>query len=224
MSTYGPPGGPYPGQPQDPWQTASQPHEPYGQSGQATDAHGQPVGADVWGVSGPPGGPESVSPGYGEGYPPGPGLGGPEPAGRRKGAGPLITVIVALSLLLCGGGIGAIYLIYNGGGANEPEPNPSISEPVRDPEPLGKDDDAPTVKSGDCIVNGGTETKPVLRRVPCAANTFEVLRRIDGTSDTSRCSNVVGHTHEYWIKVGNVESSSFVLCVKLLITSPNSKK
>ena len=56
MSMYGPPGGPYPGQPQDPWQGGQQPHDPYGQGG------GDPYGQQSWGQPDPWGGSPASGP------------------------------------------------------------------------------------------------------------------------------------------------------------------
>jgi hypothetical protein len=131
MSQYGPPGGPYPGQPQDPWQSG-QPQDPYGQQQ-------DPYAQDPWGgspSSAPPGSPGPYgSGGYGStsnfptsagNYPPTQAGnynqggfdnqgGGYDPYGqsqftpppKKRGSGLLITVVVVLAVLLCGGGAGA---------------------------------------------------------------------------------------------------------------------
>jgi hypothetical protein len=65
MSNYGPSGGPYRDQPQDPWQ--GRPQEPYEQPSDPWGGQGQ----DPWGgapSSTPPGGPGSPSTGYDQGY------------------------------------------------------------------------------------------------------------------------------------------------------------
>jgi hypothetical protein len=91
MSNYGPSGGPYPDQPQDPWQ-GRQPQDPYEQP---ADPWG---GQDPWGgtpSSTPPGGPGSPSGGFDQGhgggydqvpgYGAGPGYGQQQPYGQGYG-------------------------------------------------------------------------------------------------------------------------------------------
>jgi hypothetical protein len=83
MSNYGPSGGPYRDQPQDPWQ-GRQPQDPYEQP---ADPWG---GQDPWGgapSSTPPGGPGSPSGGYEQGhggYDQGPGYGGGQGYGQQQ--------------------------------------------------------------------------------------------------------------------------------------------
>ena len=136
MSNYGPPpGGPYPGPPQEPWHGRQEPW----QGGQAPqEQYGQP--SDPWGGQDPWGGhPQSVPPetpsygGYGAGTPSyGPNYGHtqqydphyrpyaepswqqppppPEPP-RKRGLSPILALVAVLAVLVCGGGAAAVYFV-----------------------------------------------------------------------------------------------------------------
>jgi len=251
MSMYGPPGGPYPGQPQDPWQ-GGQPQDPYGQP---ADPYGQPWGQpEPWGGAPssvpPPGGPApygqpqygqpQYDPGYAQptynqpqygqpGYPPGGDMWGPPvapPQPKKGGSGLLITVIVVLAVLLCGGGAAAIYLVSKNkadpvaGGTPTPAASNKQTTPAADPTTPASNPTTPggngalNARKGDCLINDGTGDAPKMRKVPCAPGTFEVLKRIDGTSDTSKCADTPGYSHNYYYK-STVDALSFVLCMKL---------
>lgn len=262
MSMYGPPGGPYPGQPQDPWQSG-QPQDPYGQQpgqyGQPADPYAQPADpyaqpadpyaqpadpySQPWGanpssappgVSGPPMGPggpamgqapgaapygqqQYSQPGYGAGWSPPP---------QKKGSGPLIAAIVVLAVLLCGGGISAVYFVARDNKTDKPgarsstsaSAGPSQSEsesPSPEPSETEEDDrDLASITIGDCLVNEGTDSDADMRKVTCTSGTYEVLKRFDGTTDKTKCSAVSASTHTF-THTSNVDSSSsFVLCMK----------
>jgi hypothetical protein len=246
MSSYGPPGGPYPGQPQDPWQ-GGQPHDPYGQP-QPGGPHGQ-----AWG--GPPasGGPYGQpQPGYQQPYDqqpydqqpqyaapptqygPAPGFGGGEPWGpptpppRKSRTGLIVALVVVFAVLLCGGG--ATGLLYFAGKAGDkrashsPRSTPTAEAPTSaattqpptaQPTTAAPADgnDAITAQVGDCLVNDGTNDVPKLRKVTCAKNTFEVLKRFQATVDKTKCEGVPGYTHDYFYNVPE-DSEDFVLCLK----------
>jgi hypothetical protein len=254
MGMYGPPGGPYPGQPQDPWQ-GGQPQDPYGQPQ-------DPYAQQPWGEQDAWGGSPTSAPyagGYGAtgayppqqgGYPPqqqpppGYGQGGygqtnqwgpPTAPPKKKGSGPLIAVVVVLAVLLCGGGAAGIWYVVQGNNKTDitadpttgpgtstsndaaPSATPSRnSNPSTDPSSATADGlgDAPTAKAGDCLLNKGTTTKPLLVRTACATGTFEVLRRFDDTFDVKVCDTVNGYTHNYFYKDKD-EVRKFVLCMKL---------
>src|SRR6266545_840399 len=217
MSMYGPPGGPYPGQPQDPWQGGGQPQDHYGQPSY-DPGYGQPA---------------YNPPQYGQpGYQPGGDMWGPPaaPQSKKGGSGLLITVIVVLAVLLCGGGAVTVYLVTQKSG--NPAANPSTSaatstgatpttgpssepttEPTTAPTTAGNTNGALDAHKGDCLVNDGTGDKPKMRKVERGPNTFEVLKRIEGTSDVNKCNGTPGYTHNYFYK-STIDSLSFVLCMK----------
>jgi hypothetical protein len=273
MSMYGPPGGPYPGQPQDPWQ-GGQPQDPYGQP---ADPYGQPWSQpEPWGGAPssvpPPGAPApygqpqygqpqygqpqygqpqygqpSYDPGYTQpaynqpqygqpGFPPGGEPWGPPIAAppQKKSSGLLITVIVVLTVLLCGGGTTAAYLLLKNnpskpeaagsptatatggptaGPTSSPTGAPTDEPSSAPPTDSGDVNGALTAHKGDCLVNKGSDKQPQMRKVPCGPNTFEVLKRIDGTADTNKCDGTPGYTHNYYYK-SSVDALSFVLCLK----------
>jgi hypothetical protein len=236
MSTYGPPGGPYPGQPQDPWQ-GGQPHDPYGQP--------EPWGAPTSGAGGAPppyNQPPQYDPGHAQptynqptynqpGYGQQPGYGGdvwgaPTPP-PKKGKGLLITIIAVLLVLVCGAGGTVAFFAFKG--AKKVADVAASSNPTATPTPTSSTAKSPTatstptetattdtgrnIKAGDCLVNDGTSDSPKLRKVPCAANTFEVLQRFDGTADKGKCTTVAGSTASYFYD-SPVNSLDYVLCMK----------
>jgi hypothetical protein len=71
-------------------------------------------------------------------------------------------------------------------------------------------DDADSAKAGDCMHNSGTNFKPDLEVVDCgsAKAQYTVLKKIDDTSDTQKCT--VGDAAYYESGGGN----NFVLCLK----------
>ena len=126
----------------------------------------------------------------------------------------LITLVVVLAILLCGGAGIAIYTATR----DKPTANPAVTGgATQSAVPTGGSkvapNDAVTAKIGDCLANEGSPQAPRLRKVTCAAGTFEVLTRIEGTSDIGRCSAVPGYTHNYFYKTAT-EKTSFVLCMR----------
>ena len=270
MSQYGPPGGPYPGQPQDPWQGGQQPqeHNPYGPP---ADPYGPGSGGqDAWGgspSSAPPGSPGpygAQNTGYGQpaydnqqtGYNPATGYGptnaipsqdpfgaqqppfgqgepwGPPQAPPKKRSSALIAVLVALAVLVIGGGIAGAYVLTSGNGDDKKtnagasgDPKSSATGPAATATPSGKSSanpsrsavasgDARNAKVGDCLSNSGTTEKPQLVKASCGPNTFQVLKRVDGTIDPKKCEGTPGFTQYYYFKANN-ELFNFILCLKV---------
>lgn len=153
MSDYGPPGGPHPGRPQEPW-PGSQPH-PDEQPTQEwvrpeswdnappQSSYGQPE-------AGYPHHAESPPPRYGDQqgsyaqprpYEPGRPAGGPDPAwsvpapvppgrsDRRSSRTPILVLVVVLALLVFGGGGTALYLLGSGDESKTPQPSAQPSAP-----------------------------------------------------------------------------------------------
>jgi hypothetical protein len=267
--SYGPPGGPYPGQPQDPWQGGQQ-NEQYGQpadpfGGQSSYGQQQPPQQpDPWGgspSSAPPGSPapygQPQQPGYGQpaygqpgfdqqqgygqqpayqptqqygqpGYPQQPAgdvWGAPvAPPPKKSNTGMILALVAVLAVLLCGGGITALYLIGRdaaddvpvAGRSATPTAKSTTTAPSPTPSPTPTRDTANgalSAQAGDCLINDGTEATPRMKKVECAAGTFEVVKRIEGTSDVNKCTGVPGYTHNYYYKT-TADTSSFVLCLK----------
>ncbi|HEX2772165.1 MAG TPA: flagellar basal body protein FliL [Micromonosporaceae bacterium] len=251
MSNYGPPGGSYPGPPQEPW-PGREPHDPYGQPPQ------QWGGQHPWNAPSPHpqyGSPQSAHPPYGQ-----PGHGddrggyeptrayepdapvGPEPAWSepapvppvpdgRGSRTPVLVLVVALALLVCGGGGTALYLLGRGeehttaqaspqpsdaatSGASSPTAAPRASTPGAQSSA-----DARFVKVGQCVKNDGAATQPRLVITKCATKTYQVLARIDGATTGERdakakCGKVKGYTDWYFFN-SELDVLDFVLCLKL---------
>ena len=212
MSLYGRPAGPFPGQPQDPWQGAQAPDPDSGSHG--FRAH-EPQRYDQWGGTGydpPPPAHEWGPPQA----PQGPG---------RSGSGLLIGLAVVLALLVIGGGGTALYLlsrdtggsVATGGPSTLPSASaPSVSATSTTPSaaPTGvPNTDTRNAKVGDCLVNRGTENKPDMRKVECATETYQVLKRLDGTADRKKCDGTPNLTDWYYFDSPD-PASDFVLCLK----------
>lgn len=255
MSSYGPPGGPHPGQPQEPWR-----------DGPPQPEYGQPT--DPWGgqpASGHPAYPPT-SPAYGEpgfGYQPGygqvpqqqpyadpypgqqygapeyaqpeyaqPEYGAPPPTGpvyeappqqppRRRPLALILTVVAVAAIILCGGGA-ATYIALSGND-DDPTVDPTTSASAGDPSrsagptetngPTSSSDARFAVK-GQCVVNDGSNEKPVMRVVQCGPNTYEILERFDGTAQfTEKCGTVPNYT-DYYYYDSSLDTLDYVLCLK----------
>jgi hypothetical protein len=247
MSNYGPPGGPHPGQPPEPWPDR-QPQDPYGQPADPWSGH------DPWGgtpASAPPGGPGSPSAyggygGYGEpgqpGYGPAPGYqAGPPPGApgwepfapppRKRGNAPIIAALVTLAVLAGAGGATAFFLLgrhhettttqpdSTPTGANPVVPPPASAQPQATTPAPESSTDARFVKAGQCVKNEGDAEKPKLAITTCEPKTYEVLKRIEGTTNgaddaKAKCANVQGYTDWYFFN-SELDGLDFVLCLKL---------
>jgi hypothetical protein len=216
MSPYGPQGGPYPGQPQDPWQDGSvgdpyrsgypdpltEPNfnagsynEPtgYGQHGRPVRAPGSVTG-EVWGP--------------------------PQAPNRQGRSATAIGVIIVVVLLAIGGaGAAAFFLTRDSGEptatrSDQPTDGPSSSVPSSPaPSASSPNADAKVAKVGDCLLNRGSAEKPDMQKVPCAASTYQVLKRIDGTSDKEKCQGTNKLTDWYFFDHSD-DAQDFVLCLQ----------
>jgi hypothetical protein len=216
MSSYGPQGGPYPGQPQDQWPGG----EAYGQ-------YGEP--SDPWGDAEPPhtgdGFDEPQHPGAA--MPPGDVWGPAQAPSRRGGSGLLLGAAVALVLMLIGGGAAWYLLAHHkpttvtngptdgpsGGPSASAPPSATPSTPPSSKGVAGPNADTRAAKAGDCLLNKGTEQVPDLRKVPCAAETYQVLKRVNGTSDKAKCDGTPNLTDWYFYDNSD-DSQDFVLCLR----------
>ena len=218
MSSYGPQGGPYPGQPQDPW--GDTPTDGY--------STGYPDPLTEAGFGPRPSSPASSPPGYtGYGGRPGPAPGSvtgevwgpPRPSTRSGRSGATIGVIIVVVLLaLAGAGIAAVFLTRDGGRTPTGRGGgPSASASASSPEPSASsaNADAKAAKAGDCLVNRGTSQSPDMQKVPCGKDAYQVLKRIDGTADKSKCDGTPGRTDWYFFDHSD-DTQDFVLCLKKL--------
>ncbi|MEV6374224.1 LppU/SCO3897 family protein [Micromonospora musae] len=151
----------------------------------------------------------------------------------RRRRGPLIVVSVVVVLLVLAAG-SALYLLADG---DEPPPvaAPTSAAPSRAADPDVPAPTAPTApataaapessadprfaKVGQCVRHDGTANgKPKLLIAGCAANTYEVLRRFDGTTSgekdaETKCAQVQGYTNWYFYD-SELDTLDFVLCLK----------
>ncbi|MFG2061895.1 hypothetical protein ACGFIK_10790 [Micromonospora sp. NPDC048871] len=150
---------------------------------------------------------------------------------RRRGRTPMIAALIVVLVLAVVGGTG-YYLL-----GQDDEPNPTVvSAPTQDPPaPTAAPDDSdpdstasPTansstdprfVQQGQCVRNEASAgSKPKLLITDCAPSTYEVLRRVDGTTSgekdaEAKCARVDGYTNWYFYD-SELDSLDFVLCLK----------
>ncbi|MEV6303792.1 hypothetical protein AB0M02_30600 [Actinoplanes sp. NPDC051861] len=144
-----------------------------------------------------------------------PSWGPPQPARRGFAMG----AVVAVLSVLVGGGLAttAWFLFGREEKAATPAATPTTTGAVIAPRPQASEDARFAVK-GQCVRNEGSNTEPKLRVVVCAANTFEVLKRIDGRTTgekdaMSKCAKVTGYTKWYYYDT-EYDDVDFVLCLK----------
>jgi hypothetical protein len=144
----------------------------------------------------------------------------PDRTGRRQTV--LIVTIAVLALLLGIGGFATFILLGDkkpgGSAATGPSSTPSAETPTTPPEETpsapASASDVRFVTAGQCLVNDGTNEKPVMRVVPCAPGTFEVLKRFDATADFKKnCPTVPGYEFHFFYN-SPLDALDFVLCMK----------
>ncbi|GAA0428105.1 hypothetical protein Aca07nite_34580 [Actinoplanes capillaceus] len=192
--------GPYPGQP---WLGGS-PEEPYSEPADPWSANEQPWSQPQIPQQQPP------QPGWKP-----PAEWKPPPARRGFAMGALVAV---LSVLI-GGGVatGAWFLL----GRDEKDKTPVAATTTAPAGPGARpqtSEDARFAAKGQCVRNEGTDDEPKLRVVVCTANTYQVLRRIDGKTTgekdaVGKCSKVTGYTKWYYYDT-EYDDVDFVLCLK----------
>ncbi|WP_262285048.1 flagellar basal body protein FliL [Micromonospora sp. MA102] len=177
-------------------------------------------------------GPPPAAPPY-QGYPADPGYGGQppyaEPTPPRRGRGPLLVVLVVLAVLLLGGA-GAYWFLGRDDAGEGGTASPSASAaaptgaasdpagaPTTPPAPASSTDPR-FVKAGQCVANEGGSAEPKLVITDCAPKTYQVLRRIDGSTSgkkdaESKCAKVEGYTDWYFFD-SRLDTLDFVLCLK----------
>lgn len=217
MSHYGPPGGPHPDQPREPWQ-GRQPQDPYG----PPDPYGQ-GGYDRGGYDEPSydqGGYDPTGYGVVPGYPQPAGAppewGEPVPQPKKSRTGLIVTTAVVLALLVCGGALSGFYFLGRDKGVPEAQPTAAPSQPVGDGQSpqVEPSTDARFATKGQCLVNDGTDADPKMRIVKCGSGAYEVLARFDGTVDfKGKCSSVPGYRFHYYFD-SELDTLDFVLCLR----------
>ena len=128
-----------------------------------------------------------------------------------------MVVLVAVLSVLAGGGLAtSVWLLLNRD--EEPAPTAAATTPANAAPRPQTSEDARFVAPGQCVRNEGTNADPQLRIVVCAANTYEVLKRIDGGTEGERdaiakCSKVPGYTKWYYYDT-EYDDVDFVLCLR----------
>ena len=207
MSSYGPQGGPYPGQPQDPWQDGSAGDDPYrtGYPDPLTEAH--------------PGGPAYARPDHTPNSVSGEVWGPPQAPVRQGRSATAIGVIIVVVLLAIGGAAAAAVFLTSGDdngagpGPDKSTTSTAASKPASASPSSTVNADARVAKEGDCLLNKGSADKPDMQKVTCAANTYQVLKRINGTSDYKKCEGTPNLTDWYFYD-DSADANDFVLCLR----------
>jgi hypothetical protein len=216
MSQYGP----YSGQPQDPWPDRQPPEEYTEPADPWSGVPYDPSHGFDYSHSAPP-----TSPGYDPAYGGGPAPGyeqpqpawSPPPAPVRKTSTPLLVVIGLLAVVVVGGlAVGGYFVLKNDQApVSQPQP-PATASPTASTGGAGASTDARYAAKGQCLVNRGTKENPTMQITKCAAGTYEVLARFEGTKDyKGKCGGgkVPGYEFYYFFD-SEVDSLDFVLCLK----------
>ncbi|MDT4990828.1 MAG: hypothetical protein QOH97_720 [Actinoplanes sp.] len=144
-----------------------------------------------------------------------------QPAGPppRKRNSPIVSLVVVLGLLICGG-LGTTAWLLNGRGdpAANPDGNSATTAATAGQAAPRSSSDARFVIKGQCVRNEGTADNPDMKIVPCASGTYEVLKRVDGRTTgeadaESKCNKAPGYTRWYFYD-SDLDSLDFVLCMR----------
>lgn len=225
-------GNPYGGQPADPYGQPS--GTPYGQPGYGQPAgppppygqpgYGQP--ANPYDPYGPPSAPPDPW-----GAPQQPMSGppwGPPPAPPQKNNTGLVVGLAAVAVLVLLIGAVVIFLVIDRDTTPiaDPSPSASASAPPSDPPSEAPTSEAPTdqptkydiddAEEGDCLFDANpSATKANLSFASCSErgeDHYKVLKRFDGTTESTKCEDVPGYDSSFTSSTGN-----FVLCVEELL-------
>ena len=143
---------------------------------------------------------------------------GARPMRRRDPVGVVITVVVVLVLVLCGGLVAVLHGSSDSGPTALATPSAAGSRPrpVVTVEPsVANTVDSYVIVAGQCVLNAGTPENPKLRLVGCKAGTYYVIDRFDSTHDVRKCEGKPGYTDGYFYQT-TPGSLDFVLCLKKL--------
>lgn len=142
----------------------------------------------------------------------------------------MIIIVVAVFVLLVGGGAG-LWLLYDvGAAASSAASAPSYSPPDLPTPPAYSPPAVPSFtpysppdlptkptdtyspvfnpQPGDCVRNTGSFTHPHLYISGCTPGHYRIIDRIDGTTNTKRCAST-GYTYAVWFN-----SPAYVLCMR----------
>ena len=139
-----------------------------------------------------------------------------QPAPRR---GLAVGALVAVLSVLIGGGLAtAAWFFLTGDEKSAAPPAVAPTAAANGGARPQTSADARFAAKGQCVRNEGSNLEPELRVVVCAANTFQVLKRIDGRTTgekdaVSKCAKVTGYTKWYYYDT-EYDDVDFVLCLK----------
>ncbi|WP_229067347.1 hypothetical protein [Actinoplanes sp. DH11] len=192
--------GPTPGQPPRPGRGAD---EPYAEPSDPWSEHEQP---QPW--SPPPAPPIPQQP-YAQDW-----IQKSQPARRGFAMGALVAVLS----VLVGGGVATVAWFLVGREDEEPPAVTAATTPAGTGPRPQTSEDARFAAKGQCVRNDGTNLEPKLRVVSCAANTYQVLARIEGrtTGDKDamgKCSKVKNYTKWYYYDT-EYDDVDVVLCLR----------
>ncbi|MEV0899554.1 hypothetical protein [Actinoplanes sp. NPDC049802] len=128
------------------------------------------------------------------------------------------AVVAVLSVLVGGGLATAAWFVL---GDDEEAPKTPVAAATTPAGPGARprtSEDARFATKGQCLRNEGTDDEPELRVVVCTANTYQVLKRIDGKTTgekdaVGKCAKVTGYTKWYYYDT-EYDDVDFVLCLK----------
>ncbi len=219
MSTYQPPGGQppegaptYP-QPQDPW-AAGQDH---GLASVPTDPIPQQYDPYAHGTSGAVWSQPTVA--HGEQ----PYDFVPQPP--QRGRTGLVVGLILVVLVLGGGGGFAAWYVTSQNRSGDPRISNSLTPTTGNSTTAAFDPHQ--IKEGDCIINKGTLTKPVVEFSSCVPGSFKVIKKIEGpsikenaqgvfdadTTSISACGGVKGFESWYGYKDAVDENKDVFFCL-----------
>jgi len=139
----------------------------------------------------------------------------PEPPPRPRFGGRAPAVFAAAGLL----GALAIFALVLVSVKALPNPltvgeQPVAESPAASPVPARPSKSARFADQGDCVINRGSSSKPDMVLVTCAPDTYEVIARIEGTTEVSECEKVEGYKYHYFYNSELGDKFDFVLCMR----------
>jgi hypothetical protein len=121
----------------------------------------------------------------------------------------LAVLVTVLVLVICGGGIGGLYLL----GAHTGSPDAGSTRTAT--PPAGPSFNPKAIAVGDCLAIAHPDDSPQLGPGGCSTGNYQVVKRINGTGDKTLCQGVNGANSVYFYQT-TPDSDSFVLCLHKL--------
>jgi len=146
--------------------------------------------------------------GYQSGYYDNPAQPVPNQGGSRALLAVLVTVLV---LVLCGGGVTALYLI--GGKGGQPTGAATTGSSGSPATSVSPKFDPTSITVGQCLVITGPPDAPVVEPGSCDPGNFKVVKRIDGTHNSDVCKGITRWNYFYDT---TPDSNDFVACLQKL--------